>query len=171
MIFVQKYRHPVLDQIHGYASHTCGVTFYITFLVCFASLSVEPSQPLHPRLLCSLFCSGRESATSRGSLWCTPFAFTNSMHAHCAMSQDAHGVVHLHWQCDQGSLPRFWQIGLHTARWQDAICSPRPDWSKGVVVVAHNEGDETSDADQEYGLASTHTINTGKSQHSQDSLA
>ena len=43
---------------------------------------------------------------------------------------------------------------------KDALCSPRPDWSKGVRLVGTNEGDETSDADQEYGLASTHTINT-----------
>lgn len=43
---------------------------------------------------------------------------------------------------------------------KDAICSPRPDWSRGVVLVGSNGQDETGKAYEEYGLPSTHTINT-----------
>lgn len=43
---------------------------------------------------------------------------------------------------------------------KDLICAPRPDWKRGVVLVSHNEGDETSNAHEEYGFPSSHTINT-----------
>jgi len=32
VISIQKWSHPVLDTIHIYASNTCGVNFYISFL-------------------------------------------------------------------------------------------------------------------------------------------
>lgn len=43
---------------------------------------------------------------------------------------------------------------------KDLICAPRPDWKRGVVLVGHSEGDETSNAHEEYGFPSSHTINT-----------
>ncbi|CAE8699463.1 unnamed protein product, partial [Polarella glacialis] len=43
---------------------------------------------------------------------------------------------------------------------KDAISAPRPDWTKGVVLLGSNKLDATSNAHEEYGLPSTHTINT-----------
>lgn len=43
---------------------------------------------------------------------------------------------------------------------KDAISAPRPDWSKGVRLVREGEEKTLSDDEMEYGLPSTHTINT-----------
>ncbi|CAE7033665.1 LPPD [Symbiodinium natans] len=43
---------------------------------------------------------------------------------------------------------------------KDAISAPRPDWKKGVRFVGGSGSDGSSTDDMEYGLPSTHTINT-----------
>eukprot|EP00439_Symbiodinium_sp_Y106_P059542 s1288_g8.t1 len=43
---------------------------------------------------------------------------------------------------------------------KDAISAPRPDWKKGVRLVSDGASDGSSTDDMEYGLPSTHTINT-----------
>ncbi|CAK9068128.1 unnamed protein product [Durusdinium trenchii] len=43
---------------------------------------------------------------------------------------------------------------------KDAISAPRPDWSKGVRLVRDGAGDGSQTDEMEYGLPSTHTINT-----------
>jgi len=43
---------------------------------------------------------------------------------------------------------------------KDAVSAPRPDWNKGVRLVSDGGSDGASTDDMEYGLPSTHTLNT-----------
>ena len=99
VIAMQKYSHPILDQLFLLTSLTCGTSFYITFLP-FLFWSGELRFARHLTILCAVLIYVGNSV-------------------------------------------------------KDIICSPRPNWKKGVRLVG---GD--SEHAMEYGLPSTHTINT-----------
>lgn len=104
VIWIQKFRHPLLDRMHLFAANSCGVLFYITML------------PL-------LFWVGElQLARQATSFMATCIYVGNAV--------------------------------------KDAISAPRPDWSKGVRLVRDGAGDGSQTDEMEYGLPSTHTINT-----------
>jgi len=104
VIWIQRFRHPLLDRVHLLAANSCGIIFYITAL------------PF-------LFWAGElQLARQLTSFMATCIYVGNAV--------------------------------------KDAISAPRPDWKKGVRLVSDGASDGSSTDDMEYGLPSTHTINT-----------
>lgn len=104
VIWIQRFRHPLLDRVHLLAANSCGILFYITAL------------PF-------LFWAGElQLARQLTSFMATCIYVGNAV--------------------------------------KDAISAPRPDWKKGVRLVSDGASDGSSTDDMEYGLPSTHTINT-----------